>query len=135
MSPLLIGVVLALASAALAAVVRFERRTFFALVLIISATYYILFAVMAGSLRATISESLVMTLFVMFAALGFRVTPWLIVAGFAAHGLLDLVHSPLISNPGVPAWWPSFCMAYDVAAAGVFAWYLVRARTATTRLA
>jgi hypothetical protein len=23
----------------------------------------------------------------------------------------------LINNPGVPQWWPAFCLAYDVAAA------------------
>jgi hypothetical protein len=118
---ILIGIAIALASAALAAVINFDRRTFYAVVLIISATYYVLFALMAGSLRATAIESIVMTTFVLFAAAGFRVNPWLIVAGFAAHGTLDLVHGLVISNPGVPAWWPPFCMAYDVAAAGVYA--------------
>jgi hypothetical protein len=122
----LIGLGLALASVALARTASFDRRTFYALVLIISATYYILFAVMAGSVRATIIESLIMTTFVMFAAVGFRVNPWLIVAGFAAHGMLDLVHSQLVNNPGVPAWWPAFCMAYDVGAAGMFALAIAR---------
>jgi hypothetical protein len=123
---LLIGIVLALASVALATAVKFDRRTFYALVLIISATYYILFALMAGSVRATIIESIVMTTFVLFAAAGFRVNPWLVVAGFAAHGMLDVVHGQLISNPGVPAWWPPFCMAYDVVAAGVYARSIIR---------
>jgi hypothetical protein len=126
-------VVLALASAALAAAVKFDRRTFYALVLIISATYYVLFALMAGSLRATSIESIVMTTFVLFAGVGFRVNPWLIVAGFAAHGTLDLVHGLVISNPGVPTWWPPFCMAYDVAAAGVYARSITRIQTARTR--
>jgi hypothetical protein len=130
---LLIGIVLALASAALAATIKFDRRTFYAVVLIISATYYVLFALMAGSLRAMIIESLVMTTFVLFAGVGFRLNPWLIVAGFAAHGTLDLVHGLLISNPGVPAWWPPFCMAYDVVAAGVYARYITRTRSLTRR--
>jgi hypothetical protein len=122
----LVGIVLALSSAALAAAIKFDRRTFYALVLIISATYYVLFALMAGSLRATSIESIVMTTFVLLAGVGFRVNPWLIVAGFAAHGMLDLVHGLLISNPGVPEWWPPFCMAYDVAAAGVYARSITR---------
>jgi hypothetical protein len=29
----------------------------------------------------------------------------------AAHGGFDLVHGHLISNPGVPVWWPPFCLA------------------------
>jgi hypothetical protein len=130
---LLIGIVLALSSAALAAAIKFDRRTFYAFVLIISATYYVLFALMAGSLRATAIESIVMTTFVLLAGVGFRVNPWLIVAGFAAHGTLDVVHGLLISNPGVPAWWPPFCMAYDVAAAGVFAWIITRTASARAR--
>jgi hypothetical protein len=30
----------------------------------------------------------------------------------------------LIQNPGVPAWWPGFCLTYDIAAAGYLAWIL-----------
>ena len=117
----LIGIVVALASAALSIAIKFDRRTFYATVLIVVGHYYVLFALMAGSERATIIELLIMTTFVLLAGIGFRVNPWLIVAGLAAHGMLDLVHGLLISNPGVPAWWPPFCMAYDVAAAGVYA--------------
>ena len=28
----------------------------------------------------------------------------------------------MISNPGVPSFWPAFCLAYDVAAAAYLAW-------------
>jgi hypothetical protein len=31
-----------------------------------------------------------------------------------------------VANPGVPLWWPSFCMAYDVTAAGILAWLLLK---------
>ena len=27
-----------------------------------------------------------------------------------------------MTNPGVPAWWPAFCLGYDVAAAAILAW-------------
>jgi hypothetical protein len=42
------------------------------------------------------------------------------------------VHGAVISNPGVPHWWPPFCLTYDVAAAGYLAWLIVsrRARAA-----
>jgi hypothetical protein len=36
----------------------------------------------------------------------------------AAHGVFDLWHGEIIANPGVPTWWPMFCSAYDVTAAG-----------------
>jgi hypothetical protein len=39
-------------------------------------------------------------------------------AGLAAHGVLDFFHGRLVANPGVPPWWPAFCRAFDVAAAG-----------------
>jgi hypothetical protein len=29
----------------------------------------------------------------------------------------DFTHAALISNPGVPVWWPQFCLGYDVTAA------------------
>jgi hypothetical protein len=47
-------------------------------------------------------------------------------AGLAAHGVQDLFHARLVANPGVPAWWPAFCLTYDLAAAGYLAWCLTR---------
>ena len=62
------------------------------------------------------------------AVLGFRMTAWFAVAGLAGHGMLDAVHGRLIANPGVPGWWPAFCLAFDVTAAVVVAWPLMRRR-------
>jgi len=47
-----------------------------------------------------------------------------VVIALAAHGVLDLAHDRVVSNPGVPTWWPEFCLTYDVAAAGYLAWML-----------
>jgi len=44
-------------------------------------------------------------------------TPLEIAAALAGHGILDLAHAHLLTNPGVPKWWPMFCLSYDVAAA------------------
>jgi hypothetical protein len=38
--------------------------------------------------------------------------------------MLDLAHDRFISNPGVPLWWPAFCLAYDLTAAAYLAWLL-----------
>jgi hypothetical protein len=97
-------------------------------VLVIIASYYVLFAVMGGSTRALLIESIAMTLFVVIAVAGFKFNIWLVVAALAGHGIFDMVHGQLITNPGVPTWWPPFCLAYDVVVAAVVA-IVVRGRT------
>ena len=54
---------------------------------------------------------------VIVAIAGFKFNVWLVVAALAAHGVFDFFHASMITNPGVPAWWPSFCLAYDAGAA------------------
>jgi hypothetical protein len=120
--PYVIGVILALSTVAFARLVGFDRdRAFYPIVLVIIASYYVLFAVMGGSTRALIIESIVMTAFVAIAVAGFKFNIWLVVAALAGHGIFDLVHGYLITNPGVPAWWPQFCLAYDVVVGAVVA--------------
>ena len=74
-----------------------------------------------------ILEMLIAGIFVVAASLGFRRSLWLVVAGLAVHGVQDLFHARLVANPGVPVWWPPFCLTYDLAAAGYLAWRLTRA--------
>jgi hypothetical protein len=111
----LIGVILTLAVAAFAFVVGFDReRAFYPTVLIVIASYYALFAVMGASTRTLIIESILAGIFVLFAVLGFKGNFWLVVAALVGHGVFDFVRQPLIDNPGVPRWWPGFCLASDV---------------------
>ena len=129
----LIGLVLALAVSAYATTLRLDRDgAFYPTVLVVVASYYILFAAMGGggSARVILIESLIAGVFVVAASLGFRRSLWLVAAGLAAHGVMDFFHGRLVANPGVPAWWPAFCGAYDVAAAGYLAWRLTTARQA-----
>jgi len=123
--PLLVAVSLALAVGLLATGLGLDRdRGFYPTVTIVIASYYALFAVMGASTHALVLESLVGAAFLTAAALGFRRSLWLVVGALAAHGVFDLVHGELISNPGVPGWWPQFCLAYDVTAAVYLAWLL-----------
>ena len=94
------------------------------MLLAVIASYYVLFAVMGGSVHALIVESLVMDVFLLIAVVGFKLSLWLVAAVLAGHGVFDFVHAYLVTNPGVPAWWPPFCLAYDVSAAGFLAWLL-----------
>jgi hypothetical protein len=125
-----VGACLAFAVGVFATVVRLDRdRAFYPTVAIVIAVLYSLFAVMGGSTRALVLESTVGVGFIALAVLGFRSSLWLVVAALAMHGVFDLVHPALISNPGVPHWWPAFCLAYDVAAAGYLAWLIMSRRT------
>jgi hypothetical protein len=126
----IVGACLAVAVGVFATVVRLDRdRAFYPTVAIVIASLYPLFAVMGGSTRALVVESLVGVGFIALAVLGFRSSLWVVVAVLGVHGLFDLVHGTLISNPGVPRWWPAFCSAYDVAAAGYLAWLIMSRRT------
>jgi hypothetical protein len=123
----LIGVGLAVAVCAFAMLVGFDRdRVFYATLAIVVATYYILFAVIGSSRPAVTEESLVACAFVVLAVAGFKRNPWLIVAALAGHGVFDFFHQLLIHNPGVPVWWPGFCLSFDVIAGGFLAMLLVR---------
>lgn len=129
--PFLIGVVLALATGFFALLVGLDRdRAFYPTVLCVVASYYALFSAMGGSMRMLGLESIAIAAFLLAAAAGFRWTLWLVVAGLAGHGLFDLVHDHVIPNPGVPSWWPSFCLAYDVTAALWLGGLLARRREA-----
>ena len=128
--PYVVGIVLSLGAAVFARCVGFDRdRAFYPTVLIVVASYYGLFAVMGASVHALLGESMVMIGFVTAAVLGFKSSPWIVVAGLAGHGVFDALHGNVVDNPGVPLWWPAFCFAYDVGAAGCLAWFLTVQKT------
>ena len=117
-----IGVGAAAAVGLFASVVGFDKeRSFYPVVLIVIATLYLLFAAMAKSTDSLVAEAIPALVFVAMAVLGFRKTPWFVVAGLALHGVFDFFHHAVIENPGVPAWWPGWCLAYDVVAAAYLA--------------
>jgi predicted enzyme related to lactoylglutathione lyase len=124
---LAIGVALAMCVGVFAHVLRLDRdRAFYPVVAIVVASYYALFALAGGSPQALAPELLAGLVFVVLAALGFRGSLWLVVLALAGHGIFDFFHGALIGNPGVPAWWPPFCLGYDVTAAAGLAWLLTR---------
>lgn len=127
--PFVIGIVLSAGVALFARQVGLDRdRAFYPTVMIVIALYYVLFAVMSGSVQTVVIESVVMTLFAAAAVAGFRSSTWIVVAALAGHGVFDAVHGDFIENAGVPAWWPAWCFAYDVGAAIILAWLIKRRR-------
>lgn len=128
---LMVGAALALGVALFASLTGLDRdRAFYATVLIVIASYYILFAVMGGSTGALIPELAVFAGFACLAVLGFRSSLWLVALGLAAHGLFDYLRGDLIANPGVPGWWPMFCGSYDVVAGACLGFILWRRKQA-----
>jgi len=111
----LVGFLLALATVAFAAVIGFDReRSFYSTVMFVIATYYVLFAVMGASRRTLMIEIVIASGFILFGALGFKGNLWLVAAALVGHGIFDFIRPSVIANPGVPHWWPGFCMAFDV---------------------
>jgi len=128
LQPIAIGAVLALGVSAYATWIGLgEDRAFYPTVLIVVASYYVLFSVMSGSTGSTIPEISIASIFIAVASLGFRRNLWLVVVALAAHAILDAFHGSLVLNLGVPSWWPPFCAAYDLTAAGILAIILRRA--------
>ncbi|MGE0455804.1 MAG: hypothetical protein AB7O37_18975 [Vicinamibacteria bacterium] len=129
LQPLLIGAGLALAVGVFGTLVGLDReRAFYTTVTVVVASYYSLFAVLGGSTRALVVESLVAGAFVAAAAIGFRSSLWVVAIALGGHGVFDFAHGAVISNPGLPVYWPAFCAAYDVVAAAYLAWLLTSGR-------
>ena len=125
----LIGIGAALMIGAFGSLTGLDReRGFYPTILTAIASYYILFAVMGGSLSALGPELLIFAIFAGVAARGFRSDLRLVIAGLFLHGVMDAFHGGLVSNPGVPFWWPAWCGAYDVAASAYLAVLVCRGR-------
>jgi hypothetical protein len=122
-----IGLILSLVVAISATVIGFDReRAFYPTVLIVIASYYVLFAAMGASRRTLLIEIVVAGGFLLLAVLGFKRLPWLVPAALVGHGVFDFVHHFFIDNPGVPPWWPGFCLAFDALLGGFLAVRLMR---------
>ena len=122
-----IGVILALVVGGSATLCDLDRdRALYPVVMMVVASYYVLFAVMGATTQVLIVECAVAAVFLGIALAGFKSSLWLVVIALAAHGVFDFVHPHLYANPGVPVWWPSFCSAYDLVAAGYLGWLLGR---------
>lgn len=115
MIPVVVGVLTAVAVAALARSTRFDQdRSFYPTVLVVIAAYYILFAVMGGSRQALVWELVIAVAFSTVAIMGALYLPVLVGVGIIAHGLFDFVHHTMIQDAGVPGWWTGFCGSLDV---------------------
>jgi hypothetical protein len=97
-----------------------DQSTVQALLLSLIAGVYIGFAVSDGRPKVIAVESTVAGAFVVLAAAGVTGSAWLLVLGYAGHGLKDFwqEHSHYVAGT---RWWPPFCAAVDWLVAAVLA--------------
>jgi len=117
----IVGIALALLVCGAAALLGMDRdRVFYPTILIVIASYYVLFAVMDGSHEVLFSEIAISAAFMGLAVAGFKRNLWPVVGALAGHGVLDFFHHDLVHNTGVPRGWPGFCLTFDLTAAALF---------------
>jgi hypothetical protein len=89
-----------------------EPATVQALLLCFIAAVYVGFAVADGRPRVIAVECTVAVVFVLLASASVTGTAWLLVVGYAAHGLKDLWQERhhFVANT---RWWPRFCACVD----------------------
>ena len=127
--PLFVGVTLAIAVGIFGTAVGFDRdRAFYPVMTIVVASLYALFAVMGASAETLIIELLFGLIFILSAVIGFKTSLWIVAAALAGHGIFDLFRGDLVTNPGMPVWWPAFCGSFDVVIAVYMAWLLKSGR-------
>ena len=111
--PVLWGLVVGVVQAGSPLAARWlDAATVYALELALIAAVYIGFAVADGRPRVIAVESAVARVFVVLAATTVTATAWLLVLGYAGHGLKDAWQQrrQYVANT---RWWPPFCAAVD----------------------
>ncbi len=113
---MLTGAALAVILAAGARLLKFDiDRSYYAAVLIVIASYYVLFGFIAAERWQTIGIEIALACgFAALAIMGALRWPLLIGTGLLLHGVFDLFHSQLVNNSGTPDWWPAFCVGVDI---------------------
>jgi hypothetical protein len=95
-----------------------DQATVQALLLALIAAVYIGFAVADGRPRVIAVECSVTGAFLLLAAAAVAGSPWLLVLGYAGHGLKDVWQERSRYVAGT-RWWPPFCAAVDFLVAAV----------------
>ena len=107
---------------------RFIRgeRWLYSLGLLTLPSLYALFALQAGEQAVGIMEMIYGVPFVVaglvFALVSVRQSAVVVGVLWLLHGLYDLAHSQLITNVGVPAWYPIFCFVVDAVIGSYLLW-------------
>ena len=119
--PIIWGLLVGALQAASPVAVRWlEPATLHALYIAFIAAVYIGFAVADGRTKIIAVETTIAAAFLVLAAVSVTGSAWLLIAGYAAHGLKDLWQHRTQFVAGT-RWWPPFCAAVDFLVAAILA--------------
>ena len=115
------------------------QRWLYSIGLLVLPSLYALFALQAGEYAVGVKEMLYGLPFLAaglaFALVSVRQSAVVVGAFWMLHGLYDLVHDRLITNRGVPGWYPVWCCSVDVVIGAYLLWLSRRVADANLRRA
>ena len=115
------------------------QRWLYSIGLLVLPGLYALFALQAGERAVSVKEMLYGIPFLVaglvFAFVSVRHSAVVVGAFWILHGLYDLMHSRLLTNPGVPGWYPVWCCSVDVVIGAYLLWLARRVLDANLRRA
>ena len=134
----LIGATVGLLTIVFARFIRGERWVY-SVGLLTLPSLYACFALRAGEQAVAVREMIYGIPYVvaglMFTFVGVRQSAIVVGLLWLLHGLYDLVHGRLITNPGVPGWYPIWCCVVDVVIGSYLLWLSRRIPDANLRQA
>jgi hypothetical protein len=132
----LIGVAVGVVTIVFARVIR-GQHWLYSIGLLTLPTLYAAFALWAGEQAVAVKEMIYGIPFVVaglvFAIVSVRHSAVVVGALWILHGLYDLTHSQLITNAGVPGWYPVWCFSVDVVIGAYLLWLSRRISNASLR--
>lgn len=121
----LIGAAVGVLTIVVARLIR-GQRWLYAIGLLTLPSLYASFALSAGEQGVAVKEMIYGIPFLVaglvFAFVSIRHSAVIVGALWILHGLYDLAHSQLITNTGVPGWYPVWCCAVDVVVGAYLLW-------------
>ncbi|HKI01293.1 MAG TPA: DUF6010 family protein [Thermoanaerobaculia bacterium] len=134
----LIGVAVGVLTIVLARIIH-GQHWLYSLGLLTLPSLYAFFALQAGEQALGVKEMMYGIPFVVaglvFAFVSIRQSAVVVGAFWILHGLYDLMHSRLVTNPGVPDWYPVWCFSVDVVIGAYLLWLSRRVPDANLRRA
>jgi len=136
MTEALVGVALGVLTIVSARIIR-GQRWLYALGLLTLPSLYAFFALRAGDPAVGVKEMIYGLPFLIaglvFAFVSVRQSAIVVGAFWILHAVYDLAHSQLITNAGVPGWYPVFCFSVDVVIGAYVLWLSNRIPNANLR--
>ena len=111
---LIIGILLGILTIIAAKFTGFDRdRSFYPILLIVIALYYVLFAFQSNANDEILFEVVIALLFSALAVWGHHKSLKIVASGLVLHGVYDLFQGHIVFSTNPPHWWPLFCLGFD----------------------